>query len=267
MYTKSSVSYYDGLGEDYDKFYAKHVKHAADVLPGIVEKLTNGTTQRILDIGAGTGAGSIPLAHYGHKVVSLDNCDRMISILQEKIIHLNLGNLISPIKGDILDVDALKSLSADDKTFNGIVFWGNGLCHISPKDYGVFVTNVKQLLKPNGWLLLDYRSGEQMRLRGSHVEILYESPTEIKLSCVHSVPDKGSGPIHRALVSIQIATSNGTERRMTKASFNSIWPYLVDDSQIRKVLIREGFVKVQDLDTEAPLSDMVTVVYRLGQNG
>ncbi len=268
-HTKSSVPYYDGLSEDYDKYYAKHNEHAAEVLPNIVKKLTNGVIQRILDIGAGTGAASIPLAKSGHTVVGIDNCERMVNLLRDKINQLNLEDRIFPIKADILDKTVSEYLPGTSTFFDGIVFWGNGLCHISPDDYTLLLTNVKRLLKPNGWLLLDYRSGERMRSRGTHIEILFENPTEIRLSCVHSVPEKGYGPIHRALVSIRVSSSNGTDRepRMTKASFNSIWPYLVDDAKLEEVLMSENFLKKEHISTSPPLSDMVTDVYWLNQNG
>jgi SAM-dependent methyltransferase len=271
MYTKSSIPYYEGLADDYDAYYARHYEHAASVLPKIVESLRGGSAQRILDVGAGTGAASIPLAKSGHTVVSLDNSERMLEILRQKIHQMKLQQVIALEKADIVDTSLSEYLSCDlegaDNSFDGVVFWGNGLCHIHPDDYAVFASNVRRLLKRDGWLLLDYRSGERMRSRGTHVEILLESASEIRLSCVHAVPHTGCGPLHRVLMSIRVSPSNGANREpnVTKVSFNSIWPYLVDEVKLREVLVSEGFSRPRQIDTEAPLSDMVTELYLLNR--
>ena len=47
----------------------------------------------ILDLGAGTGAFSIPLAEMGYSVVHFDLSDEMIAIAQEKVQGKNLNNL------------------------------------------------------------------------------------------------------------------------------------------------------------------------------
>ena len=218
-----------------------------------------------MDIGAGTGFSSIPLAKKDHVVVGIDNCEKMVNILRSKVDHMDIDKFIFPVKADILDTKIQEKLPNEHKVFDGAIFWGNGLCHINPEDYKLLVKNIKKLLKPKGWLLLDYRSGESMRSRGSHIEILFNSSNEIRLSCVHAIPREGYGPIHRALVSLNVSTVNDicNEPKITKASFNSIWPYLVDDRKLENILTSEEFLRGETLNTRAPLSDMVTFVYWL----
>jgi len=267
--TKSSIPYYQGLSEDYDKYYSKHYEHTSTILPQIINKLTKGESKTILDIGAGTGAATIPLAQQGHTVVSVDNCKEMINILQNKIEQLKLKHLVFPIIADILDNTISEFLPSEHNVFDGIIFWGNGLCHIDPEDYNLFVYNIRNLMKSNGWFLLDHRSGYSMRSKGTHVEVLYDSPNEIRLSCVHNIPQEGYGPIHRVLISIKTCSLNDIhcESKMTSTKVCSVWPYLIDDSKIESILISEGFLKLEKLNTKSPLSDIVTNIYRLNRDG
>lgn len=58
-----------------------------------IKKHLSSEIKSILDLGAGTGAFSIPLAEMGYSVVHFDLSDEMIAIAQEKVQGKNLNNL------------------------------------------------------------------------------------------------------------------------------------------------------------------------------
>ncbi len=66
--------------------------------------------RKILDVGAGTGAFSIPLAEMGYEVVHLDISDEMLSKAEEKARHL--GN-IRFMKADASNLDMFSTKEFD----------------------------------------------------------------------------------------------------------------------------------------------------------
>ncbi len=75
----------------------------------------------VLEIGAGLGALTIPVAHVAQKVVAVDKDPKIIDILRTEIIANNLSNVVLMDK-NILKVD-IKSLAEDFG--RGIVVMGN----------------------------------------------------------------------------------------------------------------------------------------------
>ncbi len=75
----------------------------------------------VLEIGAGLGALTIPVAHVAQKVVAVDKDPKIIDILRTEIIANNLSNVVL-MDRNILEVD-IKALAEDFG--RGIVVMGN----------------------------------------------------------------------------------------------------------------------------------------------
>jgi peptidoglycan/xylan/chitin deacetylase (PgdA/CDA1 family)/SAM-dependent methyltransferase len=96
--------FYDGLAEGYDQEQfgsgvarSRRVEQAlcAARLPGL---LTG--SERVLEIGAGTGIFTLELARHCREVVAVDISPRMLAILERKAGAAGIGN-IRPVAGDV----------------------------------------------------------------------------------------------------------------------------------------------------------------------
>ncbi len=128
-------------GEIYD---AIHGQFMADI--AFYEKALP-VNSRILEIGVGTGRIAIPLIEKGFNVEGLDPSKEML----EKATHnLTIKGLKMP-----LHVGDARSFQSEQK-FDALFFGGNGLLHLStPEDFDEFFANAKNLLKEDGFLLID----------------------------------------------------------------------------------------------------------------
>lgn len=97
--------------------------------------------KKILDVGAGTGRVSIPLAHKGAHVTALDVSAKMLDVLKQKAKRLPIEILI----GDA------EALSFPDDTFD-IVVAAFLIVHL--KNPQRFFDEVYRVLKDNGIFLL-----------------------------------------------------------------------------------------------------------------
>ena len=99
------VSFYNKLAEGYDKEQfdsgvsmakRKEYEVVSSRLPALVS-----STDRILEIGAGTGIFSIPIARLCHELVAVDVSKGMLAVLEQKAIGSHINN-IKCVAGDIM---------------------------------------------------------------------------------------------------------------------------------------------------------------------
>ncbi|MBX7081801.1 MAG: class I SAM-dependent methyltransferase [Nannocystaceae bacterium] len=63
-----------------------------------------GEGQRVLELGAGTGRITVPLARDGHDVIALDAMPEMLAVLQRSITRLGFAERVRPLQADMRDV-------------------------------------------------------------------------------------------------------------------------------------------------------------------
>ncbi|WP_027175812.1 class I SAM-dependent methyltransferase [Desulfovibrio aminophilus] len=102
-----------------------------------------------LDLGAGSGHQSIPLAESGYAVTAVDSCAELLAVLEEK-----MGGLpIQAVRADIL-----AHLERETETFDLVLCMGDTLTHLPDQDAArTLLTQAARLLKPGGVLLLSFR--------------------------------------------------------------------------------------------------------------
>lgn len=105
---------------------------------------------KILDFGAGTGRLAIPLAEMGYQVFAVDQCKKMLQVLQEKAEAKNLAIHISTT------LDNFKH-----ESFDLIISVFTVLHYITSEEalHGYF-RDFKDMLKPGGHYLFDLENVE-----------------------------------------------------------------------------------------------------------
>lgn len=105
----------------------------------------------LLELGAGTGRISIPLAQDGHEVLALDRMDSMLERLRAKVAKSpGLKGDVRPIQGDLLDIPK------NDASLDLVIAPFNVLMHLyDRKALRACFDEAYRVLKPGGIYALD----------------------------------------------------------------------------------------------------------------
>lgn len=108
-------------------------------------------TRRLLELGAGTGRISIPLARDGHTVLALDQMAPMLRELKNKLAQeKQLQGSVEPIQGDLLD------LPFPDQDLELVIAPFNVLMHLyDRRALKASFDEVYRVLQPGGIYALD----------------------------------------------------------------------------------------------------------------
>lgn len=103
--------------------------------------------KQLLEINAGTGEDALYLASLGNRVLATDIAPNMVSVINHKAQHANLGDTLD---SQTLAIEQLNQLK--QQPFDGILSNFGGLNCVA--DIPAFVSNAHSLLKPNGILIM-----------------------------------------------------------------------------------------------------------------
>lgn len=134
------------------------------------------TAKLAVDLGAGHGAQSLPLAERGFDVVAVDFCDALLDELRR-----NAGDLpIRPVHGDLLDVERHATAPA-----GAVVCMGDTLPHLeSLGDVERLVHAVGRVLAPAGRFVATFRDYVSAERSGVDRFIPVKADDERILTCV-----------------------------------------------------------------------------------
>lgn len=120
--------------------YEKHHGFVAEYGKGLLEFVTPGSQQAILDLGCGTGTLTSGLAQRGGRVAGIDSSPEMIAAARRSFPHI-----------EFLVADALElPFEAEfDVVFSNAVF------HWLP-DHDRLLKNIRRVLKPGGRLVCEF---------------------------------------------------------------------------------------------------------------
>lgn len=111
-----------------------------------IEKyLDNDLSKSILDIGAGTGAYSIPLSNKGYSVTSVELVKHNIDQIKEK------SNKINCIHANAIDLSMLQ-----DNSFDIVLLFGPMYHLMNNEDRIKALSEAKRVLKKDGYLFISY---------------------------------------------------------------------------------------------------------------
>ena len=140
---------------------------------GQVEKITTlkeiysliNQDSKILDVGAGTGVYTIPLAEKVNEVVAYEPATNNYKQLKEKIKNNKIHNVTVENKSS-LDMDELR-----DKYFDMVLLFGP-MYHLSKqKDRKQTIQEAKRVLKDGGYILVSFINHDMIPM----TEMVYES--------------------------------------------------------------------------------------------
>jgi SAM-dependent methyltransferase len=144
----STVAFFDSFAEDYDAFYANRGWWAETELAEILPRFQLRTTDRIADIGCGTGRLLPLLISQAAHVYACDLSENSIAIVQAKCQRAPWGNKVTPIVAsmtDRLDIPA----GSLDAIFNMQAY----MC-VPAEGRREALREAARLLKPGGRLLI-----------------------------------------------------------------------------------------------------------------
>jgi len=133
--------YYDDLMDyiDYDLW-------VEDVLEFIKD---DATVKNLLDVSCGTGSMAVRFARAGLKVTAVDLSPEMIDQARKKVDADNLTQSITLAVGDMREI-------AFSEPFDVIINLHDGMNYLpNSESAGQFLTHAYELLRPNGWLVVD----------------------------------------------------------------------------------------------------------------
>lgn len=128
-----------------------------------------------VDLGAGLGVHSIPLAELGYSVVAVDTCAGLLEELKNHATSYDIRTVV----GDLLSFREHVSGSVD-----AVLCMGDTLTHLPSREAveGLF-QDVKQTLSPNGVFLATFRDYVSAPLEGISRFIPVRSDAERILTC------------------------------------------------------------------------------------
>ena len=137
---------YDEIGEDFEpeRIYHDDVNKFRvydSCSKKIVDLYGKGVT--VLDLGAGLGSASIPLANYGANVIAVDISQNMLEILQKRIRSKSFSNLVC------CRMNAYELLIPDNSID---VVVENAMLHLVDNPRAI-INEIVRILKPDGVII------------------------------------------------------------------------------------------------------------------
>ncbi|GBL95489.1 Glycine N-methyltransferase [Araneus ventricosus] len=144
------------IGEKNDR-----TKHYRDFL---VNLLKDHNCDHILDVACGTGIDSILLLEEGFKVMSVDASDKMLKYaLKERWNRRTEPAFNSWVIEEANWLTLPDDIVKPDGGFDAVICLGNSFAHLfdlkgDMSDIKLAIKNFHEMIKPNGYLLIDHRN-------------------------------------------------------------------------------------------------------------
>ncbi len=189
-----------------------------------------------VDVGAGTGHQSVPLAEGGYRVIAVEPSPAMRTRLRERVGALRIEISADPLSAHVLVEPEL------------ICCMGDTLAHFgSPDAVEEFVAIAGRALRPGGHLVVSYRDSTSLPI-GDDRFIAVRSDRDRVLTCFLEVADADRIRVHDIL---HTRTGDQFEQRVSSYLKLRLRPSTVD-----------GFIKQNGLEiaTSGQIEGFVTTV-------
>lgn len=179
--------FYSSIAEKYEVIYSNYIhavrdsfRHFHDSFPG---HWPLGAT---LELGCGSGVLTKILLETQERIVAIDISSPMLDKLESGIKNNSGRSRLQILKADAVKLPGKLRKSG----FELIVFWGNGISHISSSDYKDLASGIAESLSPGGYFVVNYRDGlEWSKMKGA-VEYLGEDKGEAYYFYMFPTPDR-----------------------------------------------------------------------------
>ncbi|MBC7460366.1 MAG: class I SAM-dependent methyltransferase [Thermoleophilia bacterium] len=156
---------YDDLGSLYDVWCSEVVE---DIpfwvgLVGALAHEVRRTNLDVLELGAGSGRISLPLAHAGHRVTGIDLSTVQLETLRARAREAGLDGLVTTHLGDMRELDALVTPASFDVAL--VPF--RGLLHVTGERDSVLAAAARAL-RPGGVLAFDVFHPDDRQVAAAH---------------------------------------------------------------------------------------------------
>ncbi len=134
------AAFYDDVMDD--TYYEQWLSYAQSQLPK--------TTNRVLDIGCGTGKLAVEFSRAGYSVTGLDLSENMLSLAYNR--SLEAGETIQFIQGDMRELDEVGK-------YDAVTCFSDSLCYMENEDeVSAVFQGVRESLYSGGYFLFDVHS-------------------------------------------------------------------------------------------------------------
>ena len=159
MNTENLIKYYNKFNEDKRLTRRHGIIEYKTTMKYINKYLNTMTNPKIIDIGAGTGAYSIPLANEGYDVTAVELIKHNLMTLKNK------SNKVKTYLGNAIDLSKFK-----DNTFDIVLLFGPMYHLISNKDKLKALSEAKRIVKNNGLIFISYYMNEYAIITHGFIE-------------------------------------------------------------------------------------------------
>lgn len=209
---------------------ARHLLQELGLLPGQPGAVA-------IDLGAGTGFQSVPLAAAGYRVVAVDSSPSMLSTLDSRAATDEaVANRISTLVADLNKPSTFDALMADGSSADLVVCMGDTLSHLADhKAVTELLVSVGGLLVPDGRLVLSFRGGGQPPT-GDARFIPIRSDAERIFTCFIEEIDE-----HRLRIHDLLHVKDGEQFTQRLSSYFKI---RLEVSRVAAELVEAGFSRI-----------------------
>lgn len=140
----------------YDLFYAhKTYTQEADFVQSLLTRFGDKPTQKILELGCGTGTHSFLLEAHGHQILATDLSPDMIQAARAKAEAR--GSSVSFAAQDMIELDQ------PGRPYDAVVCLFDSFCYVTDNDdVETVLTRVHQHLKPGGLFIFEFWNAAAM---------------------------------------------------------------------------------------------------------
>jgi len=143
--------YYDWMTGDFETNFEETLKFFRNNNIHIPRK-ENGI---VVDLGAGSGAQTIPLAVLGYNVIAVDFCQKLLNILEERAKERNVLDKVNTICGDLLKFTESTPKSGVEM----VVCMGDTLTQLgNMEEVKRLLFKISNVLQPNGIMVLTFQN-------------------------------------------------------------------------------------------------------------
>jgi len=153
---EQTVKYYDQCCHVYDILYPDHIKYSKILFENLSPIFKKKNVKKILDASCGIGHDMMCLLEKGFDVDGLDVDPNMIVEAEKRLKY----NGFTSSKIFLSDVRNMKS-KIGEGIYDAVIFRGNTFSNIRPKEFNIVINQLCGVVKKNGIIFVDFRSGNK----------------------------------------------------------------------------------------------------------